>query len=61
LPQPWPGVRFGGKGGFVGDDEIALRSITGELNDLTALYRREWFGGTAFAVLVAAGSDRYLL
>lgn len=35
--------------------EIALRSITGVLMILTAL-TAEWFGGTAFAVLVAAAA-----
>jgi phosphatidate cytidylyltransferase len=36
-------------------NEIALRTITGVLMILTAL-TAEWFGGTAFAVLVAAAA-----
>ena len=36
-------------------NEIALRSVTGVLMILTAL-TAEWFGGTAFAVLVAAAA-----
>src|SRR5690349_14190808 len=35
--------------------EIALRTITGVLMIMTAL-TAEWFGGTAFAILVAAAA-----
>ena len=36
-------------------NEVALRSVTGVLMILTAL-TAEWFGGTAFAILVAAAA-----